>query len=349
MEYPKVAIIILNWNGWEDTIECLESLNQINYPDYEVIIVDNDSKNDSIEKIKEYCKGDIKVESDFVKFNPENKPLKVIEFTREESEKVKIAKELIEIPSDRKITLIKNDTNAGFPEGCNIGMRYALNQDIEYLLLLNNDTVVDKEFLKELVDVADTDPQIGILGSKIYFYNHPNILQAAGGKIRWNLGIISTYKGEDKGQYEEIKERDYVYGTSLLMKKEVIDKISFMDSYFFFGVEEYDYCTKAIRSGFKVIYVPKSKVWHKSGGSSKNLEDYPETYEFIKKNAGRNYNKYLYELFRRHGKPVLFVFSYGMCVLDRRFLEKYWWLTKRFFVLLKRGETDKIVNFIKTR
>ena len=348
MIYPKVGIIILNWNGWEDTIECLESLNQIDYQDYEVIIVDNDSKNDSIKKIKEYCNGDIKVESDFVKFNLENKPIKVIEYTKKESENVKTAKELMELPSNKKITLIKNDTNAGFPEGCNIGMRYALNQGMEYLLLLNNDTVVDNKFLKELVDVAETDPKIGILGSKIYYYNYPNILQAAGGRIRWNLGIISTYNGEDKGQYDEIKERDYVYGTSLLMKKSVIDNISFMDPTFFFGVEEYDYCNKAIKAGFKVVYVPGSMVWHKVGASSKNLSDYPETYEFIKKTAGRNYNKYLYKLFKRHGPRVFYVFSYEICVLSKRYVQVSF-LAKRFFVLLSQGEKDTIKRFIKAR
>jgi|GEM_PF-419076 len=349
MEYPKVAIILLNWNGWEDTIECLESLNNINYPDYNVIIVDNDSKNDSIKKIKEYCEGKIKVESNFVNYSSQNKPIEFIEYNRKESENVLTENELLELPSDRRVTLIKSEFNSGFPEGCNIGMRYALNQGFEYILLLNNDTVVDPEFLKEMVDVAVTDDQIGILGSKIYFYNYPDILQAAGGRIRWNLGIISTYCGKDEGQYDEISERDYVYGTSLLLKKDVIDKISFMDPTFFFGVEEYDYCNKAIKSGFKVIYVPKSKVWHKVGASSKNLSDYPETYDFIKKTAGRNYNKYLYKLFKRHGKPVYFVIPYSICVLDRTYFQTLSFLIKRFFTLLSKGETEPIKKFVSER
>ena len=349
MEYPKVGIIILNWNGWEDTIECLESLSKIDYPDYEVIIVDNDSKNDSIDKIKDYSNGNIKVESDFVSYDPKNKPIKVMEYTKEESEVAKTENEFRDMASNRKFTLIKNDANAGFPEGCNIGMRYSLSQGIEYLLLLNNDTVVDDQFLKELVNVALDDPKIGILGSKIYYYNHPNLLQAAGGRIHWNLGIISTYNGEDKGQYDEIAERDYVYGTSLLMKKDVIDKISFMDPTFFFGVEEYDYCNKAIKAGFKIVYVPKSKVWHKSGASSKKLSEYPETYELIKKTAGKNYNKYLYKLFKRHGPPVFYFFPYMVCVFDRRYFQKYSFLVKRFFTLILKGETYKIKNFIKER
>ena len=86
MNYPKVSIIILNWNGWKDTVECLESLYQITYPNYDVIVVDNGSEDESIEKIKRYCKGEIKVESKFFDYLPTNKPIKIIEYTREEAE-----------------------------------------------------------------------------------------------------------------------------------------------------------------------------------------------------------------------------------------------------------------------
>ncbi len=83
---PKVSVIILNWNGWEDTIECLESLYQIDYPNYDVVLVDNDSKDDSIQRIRNYCEGRIKPESKFYTYNPENKPVKIFEYTKEETE-----------------------------------------------------------------------------------------------------------------------------------------------------------------------------------------------------------------------------------------------------------------------
>ena len=82
----KVLIIILNWNGWRDTIEYLESLYQITYPNYDVIVVDNGSEDESIEKIKEYCEGKIKVESKFFGYPNENKLIKSIEYTRDEAE-----------------------------------------------------------------------------------------------------------------------------------------------------------------------------------------------------------------------------------------------------------------------
>ena len=87
MDYPRVSIIILNWNGWKDTIECLESIYQITYQNYDVIVVDNGSKDDSVQKIKEYCEGKIKVESKFFEYDPSNKPIYVLEYTREQAEK----------------------------------------------------------------------------------------------------------------------------------------------------------------------------------------------------------------------------------------------------------------------
>ncbi|WP_321422000.1 glycosyltransferase family 2 protein [uncultured Methanobacterium sp.] len=341
-EKPKVSIIILNWNGWKDTIECLESLYQIDYLNYDVIIVDNDSKNDSIQKIKDYCQGKINIKSDFIAEPNNHKPITVLEYDMNESESVITGNEFFALQPNRRITIIKNEKNLGFPEGCNVGMRYALNQQSDYFLLLNNDTVVDKEFLNELINVAESDPQIGILGSKIYFYDNPEMIQAAGGKINWNLGNITTFGGLDKGQFEEIIERDYVYGTSLILKKEVIDKVSLMDPSFFFGVEEYDYCTKTKKAGFKIIYVPKSLVWHKGGASSKNLSDYPSTLEFFKKSAGRGKYKYYYKLFNRHGPSYLFVFPM-MSYLIRTSSVYY------FFQFLFTGETEKIKKGIKRR
>jgi GT2 family glycosyltransferase len=110
-------------------------------------------------------------------------------------------------------------------------------------------------------------------------------------------------------------ERDFLYGTSFLIKKAVIDKISFMDPYFFFSVEEYDYCTRAKRAGFKVMYVPQSKIWHKGGASSAKLPQFPETQSLLKKKGGAGEYKYYYRLFRTHCPPVLFVFPFFFCMV----------------------------------
>ncbi len=180
----NVSIVILNWNGWRDTIECLESIYQNNYPNYNVIVVDNDSNDESINKIKEYCNGQIKIESSFFEYNQHNKPIEILEV---ESNEYILHKDYEECPSLRLI-LIKNDKNVGFAEGNNIGIKYALNNLYpDYLLLLNNDTVVDKRFLVEMLKVSESDNKIGIVGPKIYFYNEPNRIWFAMGKISWKF------------------------------------------------------------------------------------------------------------------------------------------------------------------
>ncbi|MEN6514775.1 glycosyltransferase, partial [Methanoculleus sp.] len=152
---PRVSIIILNWNGWKDTIECLESVYQITYQNYDVIVVDNGSENESIEKIKEYARGNLEVTSRFFDYSRENKPLHYIEYSLDETkaEKGKEA-EIADLPSWKKLILINNMKNYGFAEGNNIAIRYALKVlNPEYVLLLNNDTIVDRNFLDELVNV----------------------------------------------------------------------------------------------------------------------------------------------------------------------------------------------------
>ena len=184
--YPNVAVIILNWNGWVDTLECLESLYQISYPNYNIIIVDNDSKDNSIQKIKKYCNGEIKVESKFFQYQTKNKPIKTIEYTEKEvetnSNQSNSVKGKNQSLSSNSLIIIKADKNHGFAGGNNIGINYTIhNLKMDYILLLNNDTVVDPDFLKELVNTAESSDDIGFVGAKTYFYNKENTIQVAGG------------------------------------------------------------------------------------------------------------------------------------------------------------------------
>ncbi len=125
---PRVSIIILNWNGWRDTIECLESVFQIDYPNYYVIIVDNGSENESLVKIKDFCLGKIQNPSSLFKYSLDNKPVKVLDYTRQDAESGGGNEDLISyLPSNKRLILIKNEKNYGFSEGNNIAIRYALN------------------------------------------------------------------------------------------------------------------------------------------------------------------------------------------------------------------------------
>ena len=269
MDYPEVAVIILNWNGWEDTIECLESLYQIDYPNYNVILVDNASEDDSIEKIREYCAGKLEIESDFFDYDKHNKPLNLVDSNI-------IPDDLS--PGTKNLFLIQNQENYGFAEGNNIGIRFSLKQfNPEYILLLNNDTVVDKNFLKELVDLGQKNEKIGIVGPKIYYYDEPQTIWCIGGKISWKLarGIHIGNNQLDEGQYENIKEVEYVSGSAFLIKKEVLKKAGLMDKNLFLYFEETDLTLRASKLGYKSFYSPKAKIWHKvsrsGGGMSKPI------------------------------------------------------------------------------
>ena len=314
--YPKVSIIVLNWNGWEHTIECLESVYQNTYPNYEVVVVDNASTDDSIEKIKEYAAGHISISSPYVAYDPSNKPIHVVEYTNRyiEDKSFGIDTALDEIPPNKKMILIKNDENYGFAEGNNIGIRYALKTGADYILLLNNDTVVDKDFLSELVKVMESNKKIGIAGSKILDYNNPSIVQCTGGYINWWLGNIKEYKYivDNRKDKENIIERDFVWATSVLIKREVFETVGLLDPFFFFGIEEYDFCTRAKKGGFRIVYVPKSKIWHKGRASSTKLRKYPELKRFISKQRGFLYYKHYHRLFQKHLPPIIYLLPFSI-------------------------------------
>ena len=222
MSYPKVAIIILNYNGLVDTIECLESLRKSTYPNYEVVVVDNGSEGSDADVLSE-------------KFGS-------------------------------YIHIIRNDKNYGFPEGNNIGIRYALDKGTDYVLLLNNDTIVAPDFLDELIKVTRSDTRIGIVGPKNHHYDEPERLGCTGGKINyWTCSIKHIGARQiDNGQLERVENFHYITGTCMLISFEVLQSAGLLDSRFFFaGGEDADICIRASKLGFKIAVATASNIWHK--------------------------------------------------------------------------------------
>ncbi len=220
---PKVFIIILNWNRWPDSLECLDSLKNNDYQNYQIVIVDNGSK---------------------------KKP------------------EL----SDANIKFIYNQENLGFSGGNNVGIKYALEKGADYILLLNNDTVVSRNFLSKLVGAGEKDKNFGMIGPKIYFENASKKIWSAGGKVNWlyNKGEMRGFGKIDKGRYDkpDIQETEYLTGCCLLIKREVIEKIGYMPEEYFLYYEDTDWSLKARKRGYKCIFVPKAVIWHKGSKSS---------------------------------------------------------------------------------
>jgi GT2 family glycosyltransferase len=260
----KVSIIILNWNKWKDIIECLESLYQINYPNYDVIVVDNGSQDESVEMIKNYASGELSVQSDFFEYKKNNKPINIFEYSAKELESLLVINENFNnLDSNNKLILIKNEVNSGFSDGNNLGINFSLQfLNSSYILLLNNDTVVDKNFLNELVKFADTDRKVGIVGPMVNYYDNPNKTAYIGHNVNLCNGRISDpFKIDlNSPKYVQI---DYVVGCGLLIKRCVVDDIGLLDPNYFLYYEDVDWCLRARKQGYKIFYVSKSKIWHK--------------------------------------------------------------------------------------
>ncbi len=224
---PLVFIIILNWNGKKDTIECLHSLENVDYSNKKIIVVDNASSDGLVDEIR--------------RLFPE-------------------------------VEVIVNDTNRRFAGGNNVGIKRAIEQSADYILLLNNDTVVEKDFLSKLVQEAQKDEKIGMVGPKIYYYSDPKRLWYAGGKIIWWKGVIahSGVHEIDEGQYNSTEDTAYITGCCILVKRSVIEKIGMLDEAYYIYGEDADWCVRAVRAGFKLVYLPSAVIWHKlsvaSGG-----------------------------------------------------------------------------------
>jgi hypothetical protein len=259
-DMPRVSIIILNWNRFTDTAECIESVLKIDYPNYEIVVVDNGSSDDSVQKIHDRFE---------------------------------------------HILLIENNNNLGYAEGNNVGIRHALKNGAEYVWVLNNDTVVDPHALTAMMDLAEKNQEIGILGSKIYYFDQPKTLWFAGATIDWKRAF-SPHIGRleiDTGQYEIDKEVDRVTGCSMLIRKRVLEDVGLFDENYFLYAEEVDLCVRARNKGYRNYYVPKSVVYHKisisTGEDSAPVYGYYNTRNFlylIKKNAP--FPKREYYLFR---------------------------------------------------
>lgn len=279
---PKVSIILLNWNGLEDTIECIESLKKITYPNYEVIVVDNGSKGNDAGILQEKYQDYIKV--------------------------------------------MRNKENLGFAEGNNVGMRQVLKEgESEYILLLNNDTIVDPKFLTELVRVAQTNPKIGIVGGKIYYYYDPRRIWYAGGK--WGKFRMSYHINMNKLDKNNVNDRDtetdWVMGCLLLVKTSIIKEVGLLPEDYFLYVEETDFCLRVQRYGYKIYYVPEAKIWHKCTASfnkEKSTVAIPHYY------GARNqlYFAKTYLPFHKKMAFYLFFFSYRLLRFIQWFLQGRW-------------------------
>ena len=268
---PHVAIVIVNWNGWQDTVECLESVLRLDYPAYQVIVCDNGSTDGSLERIQAWAAGRVPAPATCNKLSshtmpPVMKPISCTCLSRSQAE--------AGVMTDSRLVLIDAKANLGFAGGNNLALRYLRTRGYgSYFWLLNNDTVVEKGALNALICRMVADPAIGMCGSTLLYYHRPDIIQGLGGATynRWlgtnrHLGVLEPF-GElpDPGQVEE--RMDYVVGASMLVSERFLAEIGLMGEDYFIYFEELDWAMRA-KGHFLMGWAPDSIVYHKEGGSA---------------------------------------------------------------------------------
>ena len=162
--------------------------------------------------------------------------------------------------------VIRLEKNRGYSGGFNFGLEYAFGESkAKYALITNNDVKADTKVISELVKVAEQDDMIGFVTGKVYYYDQPDTLQTVGKKehpIYWNGGHIGN-KEKDTGQYDELSERYFADDIYTLVCKKMYDEVGAYDTNFLFQSEEYDWQARAKAKGYKIMYTPYAKIWHK--------------------------------------------------------------------------------------
>ncbi|MBU8923216.1 MAG: glycosyltransferase family 2 protein [Bacteroidales bacterium] len=219
-----VDVVVLNWNGRDVILPCLESLGKVTDPPIRVMVVDNASTDKSVDLVRERYPG---------------------------------------------IELVENPRNLLFAEGNNVGLRKVMERGGRFLLLLNNDTEVDPDFISEMMKCMD-DKKAGIVGPKIFYFNEPTRIWYGGGgfiPLLW----IPKHENIRKRQTPDddvIRSTEWVSGCAMLVRREVMEEIGFLDPLYTIYCEDVDFCLRAREAGWKCLYAPHARVWHKVSSSS---------------------------------------------------------------------------------
>jgi GT2 family glycosyltransferase len=253
MNSPKVFTIVLNWNREQDTIDCLKSLEKMDVTNIDHHIVVIDNA------------------------STDNSVDAIQRFISKDT---------------NHYSLITNHANLGFAEGNNVGIHYALDQKADWIMVINNDTEVDKKLLKNLIKTGESDSKVAVVSPKIYFakgfeyhkdrYSKDElgkVLWYAGGQIDWD-NVYGTNRGVDEvdhGQYEQQQETDFATGCCMLVRSSALLPEELFNKLYFMYMEDMEFSIKMKNRGWKIVYEPKAFLWHKIAQSSavgSHLNDY---------------------------------------------------------------------------
>lgn len=283
-QYPLVSIVTVNYNHSSDTIEFLESIENSNYKNIEIIVIDNGSEPGDAELIKERFKD---------------------------------------------ISLYRIEKNIGFAPANNIGIKHTKG---EYILSINNDMVVEKDFLFPLLKTLQENVDIGVVCPKIYFYDEPRNIQSTG-YTEINPFTIRNksigYNEADKGQYNKDQITAFAHGGVCMFSAKLIKEVGLMSELFFLYYEDMDWCKRVRYAAYKICYVHNSVVYHKDSVTTGANSPY-KTYYI---NRGR----LIY--MRRHIKFPLIILSILYIFLIA--------LPKNLFFFMIKKEFDQMKAIIR--
>lgn len=233
----------------------------------------------------------------------------------------------------RDEVVIKSEKNLGFAGGNNLGIEIAMSDCAEYVMLLNNDTIVESDFLIHLYETFNYDKNVGIVGCKINYYNNKNIINYGGGEIVWNK-FTTVFFDTDKVDKNDkgVKEITFVSGCAMMISRSTIEKIGMLDHSYFMYYEDTDYCAKAMQAGFKLLYQPKSKIYHKISSSSGG-----DLSPFVLYWSTKNRQK-----FRKK-------FAKNVSILNRVYFDIFNFISRiiRIILYLLKGEKEKGISILK--
>ncbi len=162
------------------------------------------------------------------------------------------------------VHVIKLNENLGYAGNNNVGIQAAIEMGAAWVLVLNEDTVLAPDCISRLVSAAETDDQVGIVGPMVYHFDHPEVIQSAGGIMGADWRAAHLDQNEyDTGQQVENRLVDWISGCAIMVRRDVIEQIGGLDDRFFYYFEETEWCLRARLRGWKIMHVPHAKLWHK--------------------------------------------------------------------------------------
>lgn len=276
----KVCVIILNWNRWADTLECLESVVQSQYSNFQVVICDNDSHDGSMGFFQAWAEGNLDVWRPQhplrkLSFPPVSKPLKAVCYQASDIQEGTIVNDL------ESLVFIQIPQNLGYAGGNNVGMRYAmLRNDFDFIWILNNDTVVAPDALAELVKGASRQPRMGLFGGQVLYYDAPHTIQSIGGHMVPWLGKERFLGGMESEHISDMADRPvgHLLGASLLIRSAALKDVGLFDESYFMYREETDWCLRAKQKAWECFYCSQAKIWHKESVSITKKSSFQDYY-----------------------------------------------------------------------